>query len=66
LGTGLVAKLVAKNKDTAQLGRYYRDSIEACAAPEKVMSTLQSAGFVNVHRTVDAGIFSTYLADKPQ
>jgi hypothetical protein len=29
------------------------------------MKTLESAGFVNVHRTVDAGIFSTYLADKP-
>ena len=61
-----LAKLVAKDKDTAQLWRYYWDTIEACAAPAKVMSTLQSAGFVNVRRTVDVGIFSTYLADKPQ
>jgi demethylmenaquinone methyltransferase/2-methoxy-6-polyprenyl-1,4-benzoquinol methylase len=61
----MLAKLVAKDKDTAQLWRYYWDTIEACAAPEKVMSTLESAGFVNVRRTVDAGIFSTYLADKP-
>jgi demethylmenaquinone methyltransferase/2-methoxy-6-polyprenyl-1,4-benzoquinol methylase len=61
-----LAKLVAKDKDTAQLWRYYWDTIEACATPEKVMSTLENAGFVNVRRTVDVGMFSTYLADKPQ
>lgn len=60
-----LAKLVAKEKDTAQLWRYYWDTIEACAKPAEVMQTLESAGFVNVQRTVDAGIFSTYLADKP-
>jgi len=60
-----LAKLVAKDKDTAQLWRYHWDTIEACATPAEVMQTLESAGFVNVHRTVDAGIFSTYLADKP-
>jgi len=61
-----LAKFVAKDKDTAQLWRYYWDTIEACAAPEKVMNTLKSAGFINVRRTVDVGMFSTYLADKPQ
>jgi len=62
-----LAKLVAKDKDTALLWRYYWDTIEACAAPEKVMSTLESAGFVNVRCKVDVGgIFTTYLADKPQ
>jgi demethylmenaquinone methyltransferase/2-methoxy-6-polyprenyl-1,4-benzoquinol methylase len=60
-----LAKLVAKDKDTAQLWRYYWDTIEACAAPEKVLGTLTSSGFVNVRRTVDMGIFSTYLAEKP-
>jgi demethylmenaquinone methyltransferase/2-methoxy-6-polyprenyl-1,4-benzoquinol methylase len=61
-----LAKLIAKNKDTALLWRYYWDTIEACAAPVKVQHTLESAGFVNVRRTVDLGIFSTYMADKPQ
>jgi demethylmenaquinone methyltransferase/2-methoxy-6-polyprenyl-1,4-benzoquinol methylase len=59
-----LAKLVAKDKDTAQLWRYYWDTIEACAEPTKVMSTLENAGFVNVRRNVDLGIFTTYLADK--
>lgn len=61
-----LAKLIARNKDTALLWRYYWDTIEACAAPENVLHTLKNAGFVNVRRTVDLGIFSTYLADKPQ
>ncbi len=61
-----LAKLVAKNKDTTQLWRYYWDTIEACVSPEKVMSTLESAGFVNVRRNVALGIFTTYLADKLQ
>jgi len=60
-----LAKLVARDKDTAQLWRYYWDTIEACAKPEEVMNTLENAGFTNVRRTVDMGIFSTYLADKP-
>jgi demethylmenaquinone methyltransferase/2-methoxy-6-polyprenyl-1,4-benzoquinol methylase len=48
------------------LWRYYWDTIEACAAPEQVVRTLENAGFANVRRHVDIGIFSTYLADKPQ
>ncbi len=59
-----LAKLVARDRDAAQLWRYYWDTIEACAAPERVMNTLQDAGFVNVRRNVDLGIFSTFLADK--
>ncbi len=60
-----LAKLVARDKNTSQLWRYYWDTIEACVVPEKVLSTLKGAGFVNVRRNIDIGIFSTYLADKP-
>jgi len=61
-----LAKLVARDNDTSQLWRYYWDTIEACAVPEKVMATLESAGFVNVRRNIDIGIFTTYLAEKPR
>jgi demethylmenaquinone methyltransferase/2-methoxy-6-polyprenyl-1,4-benzoquinol methylase len=60
-----LAKLLARNRGTAQLWRYYWDTIEACAKPEQVMRTLESVGFVNVRRNIDAGIFTTYLANKP-
>lgn len=60
-----LGRLVSKDKDTSQLWRYYWDTIEACASPESVMSTLAAAGFTNVRRHVDIGICSVYLADKP-
>ncbi|MES1980941.1 MAG: class I SAM-dependent methyltransferase [Pseudomonadota bacterium] len=60
-----LAKLVAKQKDTPLLWQYYWDTIEACVPPESVLNTLKSVGFSNVRRTVDLGIFTTYLADKP-
>ena len=60
-----LARLVARDRNTSQLWRYYWDTIEACAVPEKVLGTLKNAGFVNARRNIDIGIFSTYLADKP-
>ncbi len=60
-----LAKLVAKEKDTPLLWQYYWDTIEACVSPESVLNTLKSVGFTNVRRTVDLGIFTTYLAEKP-
>ena len=60
-----LAKLVAKDKDTSQLWRYYWDTIEACASPERVMNTLAAAGFINISRHVDIGICSVYIAHKP-
>ena len=60
-----LAKLVAKDKDTAQLWRYYWDTIEACAPPQRVMNTLAAAGFINIVRHVDIGICSVYVAHKP-
>lgn len=60
-----LGRLVSKDKDTSQLWRYYWDTIEACAPPESVMSTLAAAGFVNVRRHVDIGICSVYLGNKP-
>lgn len=59
-----LARLLAKSNDTALLWQYYWDTIEACAAPEEVMRTLESAGFSNVDRHVELGIFSEYRADK--
>lgn len=59
-----LARLMARDKDTALLWRYYWDTIEACAAPQEVMYTLESVGFVNVDRHLELGIFSEFRADK--
>jgi demethylmenaquinone methyltransferase / 2-methoxy-6-polyprenyl-1,4-benzoquinol methylase len=55
-----LAKVVARNAETPKLFRYYWDTIEACAPPEKVLATLRAAGFNNVDRHLEVGIFSEY------
>lgn len=61
----LVARVVARGRDTAELWRYYWDTIEACVPPEQVQEALRAAGFADVRRYVELGIFSEYTAVKP-
>jgi len=61
----LIAKAVARGQDTAELWRYYWDTIEACIAPESVLAALRAAGFEDVKRHLELGIFSEYSASKP-
>ncbi len=61
----LAARLVARHRDTPELMRYYWDTIEACAAPEKILEALREAGFAEVDRHVELGIFSEYRGVKP-
>ena len=62
----LAARLVARHRDTPELMRYYWDTIEACASPAVIRAALESAGFVEVGRHVELGIFSEYRALKPR
>jgi demethylmenaquinone methyltransferase / 2-methoxy-6-polyprenyl-1,4-benzoquinol methylase len=59
-----LARLAARSGETSVLWRYYWDTIEACAAPARVMETLANAGFEHVNRHVELGIFSEYRAVK--
>lgn len=56
----LLARAVARKRQTASLFRYYWDTTEACAPPAQVMATLAAAGFTDVRRHVVHGIFSEY------
>ncbi|HKQ25598.1 MAG TPA: class I SAM-dependent methyltransferase [Burkholderiales bacterium] len=60
-----LAKLAARQADTPQLWSYYWDTIDACVPPGRVLHTFESAGFSNVHRHLELGIFSEYRAQKP-
>jgi demethylmenaquinone methyltransferase / 2-methoxy-6-polyprenyl-1,4-benzoquinol methylase len=60
-----IARFVSRGADTSLLWRYYWDTIEACMAPEAVMAELQAAGFTDVKRYVELGIFSEFTAIKP-
>lgn len=59
-----MARVFGRSRDMPELMRYYWDSIEACVPPPLVMQALRDAGFVDVSRHVDLGIFSEYVAVK--
>jgi len=61
----LITRLVARHADTARLMEYYWDTIAACVPPETILAALKNAGFRNVRRQTDLGIFSAYLGTKP-
>ena len=61
----LLAWFVSRRSGTRRLWRYYWDTIEACIAPPLVLAALERAGFTDVKRHVELGIFSEYTATVP-
>ncbi|MCX7894981.1 MAG: class I SAM-dependent methyltransferase [Thermoanaerobaculum sp.] len=64
--TATAAWLVTRHRTTAELWRYFWDTMEACVPPEEVMQALTAVGFTAVDRYVELGIFSEYTARKPE
>lgn len=60
-----VAARLGSHRDTPDLMRYCYDTVEAFVAPETLMAGLRAAGFTEVVRNVELGIFSAYGARKP-
>lgn len=60
----LIARVVGRRRDTAELWRYYWDTIEACMPPAAVLAALREAGFETVARHTELGIFAEYTAVK--
>ena len=60
------ARVLARKRDTPLLMRYYWDTIEACIAPPLIVAALEAAGFVEITRRVELGIFSQYCARRPR
>lgn len=61
----LIARFVSRQRQTAHLWRYYWDTIEACISPVSIVEALRAAGFEQVERHVELGIFSEYRGFKP-
>jgi demethylmenaquinone methyltransferase / 2-methoxy-6-polyprenyl-1,4-benzoquinol methylase len=55
-----LARLRSGNRETARLMHYYWDTIAACVPPETIMAALREAGFDEVVRHVELGVFSEY------
>jgi demethylmenaquinone methyltransferase / 2-methoxy-6-polyprenyl-1,4-benzoquinol methylase len=57
-----VAAVLRRRRDCALLMRYYWDTIAACVPPATILAAIGAAGFEQVSRRVDLGIFSAYCA----
>jgi demethylmenaquinone methyltransferase/2-methoxy-6-polyprenyl-1,4-benzoquinol methylase len=57
-----IARLVGRGEYTPMLYRYYWDTIEACAPPDRVMATMAAAGFGRISNHRQLGILSEYCA----
>ena len=60
-----LTRMTTRDSQSQVLWKYYWDTIEACVEPAVVMNALSLAGFVDVARHVELGIFSEYTARKP-
>ena len=63
--SGVFCRFGGRSARTRELWQYYWETIDQCVRPEAVMAALNSAGFVEVERTVPLGMFSEYAATKP-
>jgi demethylmenaquinone methyltransferase / 2-methoxy-6-polyprenyl-1,4-benzoquinol methylase len=64
LAVPALARLIARRSHSPELWRYYWDTIEACIPPQQVLGALRNAGFTDVQRHVELGIFSEYTATR--
>ena len=60
-----VARVRSRNREAGTLMRYYWDTIRTCVRPEAILKALNEAGFTDVKRHVELGIFSEYSARRP-
>ncbi|MCY1557121.1 Ubiquinone/menaquinone biosynthesis C-methyltransferase UbiE [compost metagenome] len=61
----ILARLVARERGSAELWRYYWDTIETCILPAQILQAMERAGFLQVKRHTELGIFSEYTAVRP-
>lgn len=59
-----VSKLVTGSEDAREMMVYYWETIDACVPPADILEAINAAGFKEVKRRVQLGIFSEYQAVK--
>jgi demethylmenaquinone methyltransferase / 2-methoxy-6-polyprenyl-1,4-benzoquinol methylase len=62
----LAVRLRTRSPRAAQLFRYYWETTRDCVRPAVILETLRAAGFEDVKRHVEMGIFSEYFGRKGQ
>ncbi|MFA9478021.1 class I SAM-dependent methyltransferase [Phycisphaerales bacterium AB-hyl4] len=62
----LISRIVARRERGHTLMRYFWESIDQCVPPQTILDALESCGFKDVSRRAELGIFSAYIATKPE
>jgi demethylmenaquinone methyltransferase/2-methoxy-6-polyprenyl-1,4-benzoquinol methylase len=57
--------LVTGSRDARLMMSYYWETIEACVPPDAILEAMRQAGFQEVRRRVELGIFSAFTGTKP-
>lgn len=60
-----VTRLLLRRPDTADLWKYYWDTIEVCVPPETIEKAISAAGFQSVRSELNLGMFREYFGTKP-
>lgn len=55
-----VSWLITGSQEARVMMSYYWETIDACVPPAAILEAIQGAGFLNVQRQVELGIFSSY------
>jgi len=61
----ILVRIISKQENSDEFWEYYWETIEACVPPASILEALGKAGFTDVDRHVEVGIFSEYTATKP-
>jgi demethylmenaquinone methyltransferase/2-methoxy-6-polyprenyl-1,4-benzoquinol methylase len=59
------SRVLGTKPRTRTLWHYYWETIEHCVPPATVIEALERAGFTDVRRNVSLGLFSEYVATRP-
>ncbi len=60
----LLVRWGTHSRDAERMMRYYWDTTASCVSPETILDALRAAGFRDVRRDLQFGIFSEYHATK--
>lgn len=60
-----LTRLFTRSADAGDMMRYYWETMDTCVPPEAVLAALRTAGFGEVRRGTQLGLFSEYSAVKP-
>ena len=58
-------RVSSRNAKVGEMLRYYWETTRDCVRPEVILDALRAAGFEDVKRKVELGIFSEYSATRP-